>query len=91
MPQGPLIFDRMVLRARRARALVLGPATFLLDRVAADLADRLSTVLRRFDVAVDLGTPTGAVRRALRESGKVGSRDRCRAADERCRRPGGRR
>jgi SAM-dependent methyltransferase len=72
MPQGPLIFDRMVLRARRARALVLGPATFLLDRVAADLADRLSTVLRRFDVAVDLGTPTGAVRRALRESGKVG-------------------
>jgi SAM-dependent methyltransferase len=61
----PLIFDRMLLRARRQRALRLGPATFLLDQVADELANRLRLVLRRFDLAVDLGTPTAAVRAAL--------------------------
>jgi SAM-dependent methyltransferase len=39
----------------------------LLERVADDLAVRLSAVLRRFDVAVDLGTPADAVRLALAE------------------------
>ena len=67
----PVIFDRRLLRARRARAAALGPATFLLDRVADDLAERLSAVLRTFDIAVDLGTPTDAVRRAL--AGRVGT------------------
>ncbi len=52
--------------------MALGPATFLLDRVAEDLTDRLATVLRHFEVAVDLGTPTAAVRRALRASDKIG-------------------
>jgi SAM-dependent methyltransferase len=61
----PLIFDRRLLRARRARAMALGPVTFLLDRVAGDLAGRLSAVLRTFEVAVDLGTPGDAVRRVL--------------------------
>src|SRR3974390_574414 len=69
----PLLFDRPLLRAHHQRARVLGPATFLLDRAAADLGERLSVVLRRFDVAVDLGTPTGAVRDILAASGKVGS------------------
>jgi SAM-dependent methyltransferase len=41
--------------------------------VASDLAERLSVVLRRFDVAVDLGTPTGAVRTALAASNAVGT------------------
>ena len=59
------MFDRLLLRRRRRRALALGPATFLIDRVADDLADRLAVVLRRFALVVDLGTPTGAVRRAL--------------------------
>lgn len=72
MPENPTIFDRSLLRARRARARAHGPATFLLDRVAADLAERLGAVLRTFDVAVDLGTPTDAVRRALVQNGKVG-------------------
>jgi SAM-dependent methyltransferase len=67
----PVVFDRLLLRARRRRASGLGPATFLLDRVADELADRLATVLRTFAFAIDLGTPTGAVRRALRE--KVGT------------------
>jgi SAM-dependent methyltransferase len=55
----------MLLRARRRRAAALDPATFLVDRVADDLVERLSTVLRRFGRAVDLGTPTAAVARAL--------------------------
>lgn len=73
MPQSPTIFDRKLLRARQQRALALGPATFLIDRVAGDLADRLGTVLRQFGRAVDLGTPTDAVRRALAGSDKVAS------------------
>jgi SAM-dependent methyltransferase len=67
----PVIFDRDLLRARRARAATLGPVTFLLDRVADDMAERLSAVLRTFDIAADLGTPTDAVRRAI--AGRVGT------------------
>ena len=71
MSQGPTIFDRRLLRARQQRARALGPATFLLDRVAEELAERLTAVLRRFECAVDLGTPTDAVAQALAASGKV--------------------
>jgi SAM-dependent methyltransferase len=73
MSSSPVIFDRQLLRARRRRAAALGPSTFLLERVAEDFADRLATVLRRFERAVDLGTPTDAVRRVLAASGKVGT------------------
>ena len=69
----PLIFDRNLVRARRRRAAAMGPATFLLDRVAADLADRLAAVLRRFDLALDLGTPGEAVRAALARIDSVGT------------------
>jgi SAM-dependent methyltransferase len=69
----PVIFDRISQRTRRARAAALGPSTFLIDRVAEDLSDRLAAVLRRFESALDLGTPTDAVRRVLAASGKVGS------------------
>jgi SAM-dependent methyltransferase len=69
----PLIFDRLLLRARRQRGLRLGPATFLLDRVADELAHRLSLVLRRFELAVDLGTPTAAVQTAVMRGGAVGA------------------
>ena len=65
MSSGSNIFDRRVLRVRQRRARRLTPATFLLDRVAAELGERLSAVLRKFDVAVDLGTPSDAVRRVL--------------------------
>jgi SAM-dependent methyltransferase len=61
----PVIFDRQLLRARRARALALGPATFLIDRVADEFAERLSAVLRKFELVADLGTPNDALRRAL--------------------------
>ncbi len=61
----PRVFDRPLLLRRRRRAQALGAATFLIDRAAADLAERLSAVLRRFPLAADLGSPTGAVRREL--------------------------
>ena len=65
MSESPLVFDRSLLRIRRARARALGPATFLLERAAADLAERLAAVLRRFPLALDLGTPGDEVRAAL--------------------------
>ncbi len=68
---GPAIFDRTLLRARQQRARALGAETFLIDRVAAELGERLAVVLRQFDRAVDLGTPTDAVRRVLAANGKV--------------------
>jgi SAM-dependent methyltransferase len=73
MSGNPIIFDRALLRARRRRARALGAETFLIDRVAADLAERLSAVLRQFDIAVDLGTPTGAVRAAFAGLTSIGT------------------
>jgi SAM-dependent methyltransferase len=70
---GPVIIDRGLLRARQRRALARGPSTFLLDRVAEELADRLASVLRAFACGVDLGTQTDAIRRVLAGSGKVGT------------------
>ena len=72
-PPSPLIFDRRLLHARRRRAASLGPAIFLLGRVAVDITDRLATVKRRFDLALDLGTPGEAVRAALARVGSVGT------------------
>lgn len=73
MPSGPAIFDRALLRARLRRAGQLGAESFLIDRVAADMAERLSAVLRQFDHGADVGTPSDAVRRALAATGKVTS------------------
>jgi SAM-dependent methyltransferase len=69
----PVIFDRALMRTHRLRALRLGPETFLIDRVAEDFADRLAAVLRRFDLAADLGTPTESVRAALKRCDNVGT------------------
>jgi SAM-dependent methyltransferase len=73
MPVNPTIFDRPLLRARQRRARARGGATFLVDHVAAELAERLAAVLRRFDVALDLGTPTDAVRRAIAAGDRIGT------------------
>jgi ubiquinone/menaquinone biosynthesis C-methylase UbiE len=73
MAQSPVLFDRALLRRRRRRALALKPSDFLLERVAEDAADRIGTILRRFDLALDLGTPGEGLRRALAASGKVGT------------------
>lgn len=61
-PAPPRLFDRALLRQRQARAFAAArrgaaSADFLLARAADDLTDRLSAILRRFDCALDLGTP----------------------------------
>lgn len=66
------IFDPRALTARRQRARHLGPETFLLDRVAEDLADRLGAVKRHFSLAADIGTPADSVTRALAGSSMIG-------------------
>lgn len=65
----PRLFDRALLRARQDRAARLGPAAFLLDRVAEDMAERQHAVLREFSDGIDVGTPGDQVRAAL--SGRV--------------------
>jgi SAM-dependent methyltransferase len=67
-----MIFDRLLQRRRRRRAASSEATAFLLERVAGELTDRLATVMRRFDVAVDLGTPGDAVRAALDRLNSVG-------------------
>jgi len=61
----PVLFDRALLRVRHDRALRGEPATFLLDRIAEDAAERLRAVLREFKSAADIGTPGNQVRDAL--------------------------
>ena len=67
----PLVFDRPLVRRRLSRALRQGYADFLLVRAVEDLEERLSTVLRSFSLALDVGTPTPAVADALRRSGRA--------------------
>jgi SAM-dependent methyltransferase len=69
----PRVFDRALLRQRLLRARALGPSTFLLDRIAEDAVDRLATILRDFSIAIDLGTPGPALRRALAGSPRIGT------------------
>jgi SAM-dependent methyltransferase len=69
---GPRVVDRALLRARGRRARALGPSTFLVDRAAEELSERLAGVMRTFSRTVDLGTPAAAVREALARSGKIG-------------------
>lgn len=53
----PALFDRALLHARQQRAQAQGPASFLLDRVAEDMSDRLAAVMREFHAPADLWTP----------------------------------
>jgi SAM-dependent methyltransferase len=63
----PALFDRALLRARQRRAQKLGPANFLLDRVADDIEDRLRAVLREFSATADVWTPGGLLRAPTRD------------------------
>ncbi|HWK86883.1 MAG TPA: methyltransferase domain-containing protein [Xanthobacteraceae bacterium] len=67
----PLLFDRKLLLARRERARELGAETFLLARVAEELVERLGTVKRNFELALDLGTPDDTLAGLLKNSGQV--------------------
>lgn len=73
MPESHALFDASLLTARRNRAA--GAATghdFLLQRVADDLAERLSIVRRKFEVAADLGSHHGIVGRQIAVQPNVG-------------------
>jgi SAM-dependent methyltransferase len=61
----PILFDRALLQARQHRALKRGPATFLLDRVTEDMAERLAAVKRDFAEVADIWTPCDALRKIL--------------------------
>ncbi|MCG5476410.1 MAG: SAM-dependent methyltransferase, partial [Sinorhizobium fredii] len=73
-----IIFDQSLVEAHRRRALQGGGAnaTFLLDIVAQELADRVAVVERHFDKAMELHGYTGATAARLAETGKVGSIER---------------
>ncbi len=68
----PRLFDRATLRGRQRRAHAGEPETFLLDRVTADLLDRLDAVTRHFAIAADIGTPGAGVTDALARHARVG-------------------
>jgi SAM-dependent methyltransferase len=63
----PILFDRALLRVRQDRARRSEPATFLLDRVAEDMDERLHAVLREFTDAADIWTPGDILRKPLRD------------------------
>ena len=65
------LFDHAQIDMNRRRALRAGPADFLLDVVGRELAERLSVIERRFERGVELHGHTGAVARAIAETGKV--------------------
>jgi SAM-dependent methyltransferase len=53
-----LLFDRALAGRHLARATRQGFASFLIERAAGDLAERLSAITRDFAVALDLGSPS---------------------------------
>src|SRR5688572_19615506 len=67
----PLVFDRGLVRRRLQRALQGGYADFLLRRAVDDFDERLATVVRRFPLAADIGTPTSLLAERLGASERV--------------------
>ena len=61
----PVLFDRALLRVRQDRARRGKPATFLLDRVAEDMEERLAAVKRDFSDAADVWTPGELLRKPV--------------------------
>jgi len=60
-----MLFDRALLRARLNRARRGGPVTFLLDRVAEDMEERLQAVTRNFSDVADIWTPGELLRKPV--------------------------
>ncbi len=70
----PIVDTALALsRKLRAQARPAAGADFLMRRAAEDLADRLSTIARRFPAAATVFSPTGLAREALAASGKTDS------------------
>ena len=73
----PLLFDRALRRRRldRAAAIAAEGADFLRARAAEDAVWRLSAILRRFPLAVDLNAHGGEFARALKVGGATAQVD----------------
>jgi len=69
-----LLFDSDLVRRRRLRAQrqAAPGADFMMRHVCADLAERLATVERRFDVAADLFSASQVPGETIGASGKAG-------------------
>jgi SAM-dependent methyltransferase len=67
----PQLFDRALLRARIDRARRAGPVTFLLDRVAEDMEDRLQAVTRGFSDVAEIGSPGDLLRKPVADRFKT--------------------
>ena len=61
----PILFDRALLRARQDRARHGEPVTFLFDRVAEDMDERLQAVMRDFSNIAEIWTPRELLRKPL--------------------------
>ena len=73
MTKNGALFDRALLRSRRARfAGEMAEHEALLAHVAAEIADRVSAILREFPLALDLGAYHGVVGRAVAALPSVG-------------------
>ncbi len=73
MSEDAQIFDRRLLRARRARfAAGFAEHEFLIAHVATELAERIGAVLREFPLALDLGAHHGLVGRRVAALPNVG-------------------
>ncbi|TDK34596.1 methyltransferase domain-containing protein [Rhizobium deserti] len=69
-----ILFDDELVASRRERAFLRDQnAAFLLDIAARELAERLSVVERRFDMAVELHGASGATAREAMATGKIGA------------------
>ena len=80
----PVLFDRALLRRAARRARRSGPRTFLLDRVAEDMGDRLQAVMRDFSMRPTSGRRATAARRGAgdRVASRSGIVDRRPIADD---------
>src|SRR3954471_8800937 len=61
----PILFDRALLCARLDRARRGGPVTFLFDRAAEDMEERLAAVTRSFNAAAEIWTPGKLLRKPV--------------------------
>ena len=73
MSDAPILFDRKLLRARRARfKQEVEARSALLERVASEIAERVAIMLRPFPRALDLGAYRGLLGRKVAALPSVG-------------------
>jgi SAM-dependent methyltransferase len=74
MPSPATVFDRRLLRQRRARAAsTLPQADFLVREVAERLAERIEEIRRELPLGLVLGSHGGLLARSLLATGRIGT------------------